>query len=382
MSADIVPFTAHISDALLTDLNERLAKTRWPEQVGADWRYGTPVTYLQALCAYWADGFDWRAQEAKLNAFDQFSTLIEGERLHFIHQRSPEPGARPLLLSHGWPGSVTEFLKVIEPLTNPRAHGGDPADAFHVVAPSIPGYGFSDAPREPGFDARAVARRFATLMARLGYERYFAQGGDWGSAISTWIGADDAAHCAAIHLNLVFVARPKEEPMAGVSQAELDRANQRAAYMAEETGYQSIQSTKPQTLGYGLNDSPAGLASWIVEKFHGWTAHNGDHELAVSRDELLTNITLYWATQSITSSVRLYYENRHAGNRYPERIETPTCVAIFPGELAIPPRRWVERQYNLVHWTEYPRGGHFAALEVPELLVPEIRAAFRQFRWR
>ena len=380
MSADIVPFTAHISDALLTDLNERLAKTRWPEQVGADWRYGTPVTYLQALCAYWADGFDWRAQEAKLNAFDQFSTLIEGERLHFIHQRSSEPGARPLLLSHGWPGSVTEFLKVIEPLTNPRAHGGDPADAFHVVAPSIPGYGFSDAPREPGFDARAVARRFATLMARLGYERYFAQGGDWGSAISTWIGADDAAHCAAIHLNLVFVARPKEEPMAGVSQAELDRANQRAAYMAEETGYQSIQSTKPQTLGYGLNDSPAGLASWIVEKFHGWTAHNGDHELAVSRDELLTNITLYWATQSITSSVRLYYENRHAGNRYPERIETPTCVAIFPGELAIPPRRWVERQYNLVHWTEHPRGGHFAALEVPELLVPEIRAAFRPFR--
>ena len=382
MSADIVPFTANISDALLTDLKERLAKTRWPEQVGADWRYGTPVTYLQALCAYWANGFDWRAQEAKLNAFEQFATLIEGERLHFIHQRSPEPDARPLLLSHGWPGSVTEFLKVIDPLTNPRAYGGDAVDAFHVVAPSIPGYGFSDAPREPGFDARAVARRFAALMARLGYERYFAQGGDWGSAISTWIAADDAAHCAAIHLNLVFVARPKEEPMAGVSQAELDRANQRAAYMAEETGYQSIQSTKPQTLGYGLNDSPAGLASWIVEKFHGWTAHNGDHEHAVSRDELLTNITLYWATQSITSSVRLYYENRHAGNRYPERIETPTCVAIFPGELAIPPRRWVERQYNLVHWTEHPRGGHFAALEVPELLVPEIRAAFRQFRWR
>ena len=233
MSADIVPFTANISDALLTDLKERLAKTRWPEQVGADWRYGTPVTYLQALCAYWANGFDWRAQEAKLNAFEQFATLIEGERLHFIHQRSPEPGARPLLLSHGWPGSVTEFLKVIDPLTNPRAYGGDAADAFHVVAPSIPGYGFSDAPREPGFDARAVARRFAALMARLGYERYFAQGGDWGSAISTWIAADDAAHCAAIHLNLVFVARPKEEPMAGVSQAELDRVNQRAAYMAD-----------------------------------------------------------------------------------------------------------------------------------------------------
>ena len=376
-------FRIHVPDGVLDDLRARLRNARWPEQVGADWQYGTPLAYLRELCGYWADGFDWRAQEAKLNAFAQFTTAIEGESLHFIHQRSPEPGARPLLLSHGWPGSITEFMHVIGPLTNPRAYGGDPADAFHVVAPSIPGYGFSQPPREPGFDARGVARRFAALMARLGYDRYFAQGGDWGSAISTWIGVDDATHCAAIHLNLVFVARPREgDPMEGVSEAEMQRAQARGAYMAEETGYQAIQSTKPQTLGYGLNDSPVGLASWIVEKFHGWTQHDGDHEQAVARDDILTNITVYWATQTITSSTRLYYENRHSGNKYPQRIETPTCVALFPGELALPPRRWVEKQYNLVHWREQARGGHFAALESPALLVDDVRTAFRPLRWR
>ncbi len=381
-SADVQPFKIHVDDALLTDLHARIARARWPEQIGPDWQYGTPVGYLKSLCEYWRTGFDWRAQEARLNAFDQFGTEMEGERLHFIHQRSPEPDAKPLLLSHGWPGSITEFMKVIGPLTDPRAHGGDPKDAFHVVAPSIPGYGFSAAPREPGFDARGVARRFAALMARLGYGSYFAQGGDWGSAISTWIAVDDAAHCKAIHLNLVFVARPRDDDaMAGVSEDELKRWQGRGAYMAEETGYQSIQSTKPQTLGYGLNDSPVGLASWIVEKFHGWTQHGGNHELVVTRDEILTNITVYWATQSITSSTRLYYENRHAGNKYPARIDTPTCVALFPGELALPPRRWVERQYNLVHWREQARGGHFAALEAPELLVADVRLAFRPLRW-
>jgi microsomal epoxide hydrolase len=376
-------FRIHVPEGVLDDLRARLVNARWPEQVGPDWQYGTPLAYLRELCAYWADGFDWRAQETRLNAFAQFTTDIEGESLHFIHQRSPEPGAKPLLLSHGWPGSVTEFMHVIGPLTNPRAHGGDPADAFHVVAPSIPGYGFSQASREPGLDARGVARRFSALMARLGYDRYFAQGGDWGSAISTWIGVDDTAHCAAIHLNLVFVARPREgDPMEGVSEAEMQRAQARGAYMAEETGYQAIQSTKPQTLGYGLNDSPVGLASWIVEKFHGWTQHDGDHEQAVTRDDILTNITVYWATQTITSSTRLYYENRHSGNKYPQRIETPTCVALFPGELALPPRRWVEKQYNLVHWREQARGGHFAALESPALLVDDVRMAFRPLRWR
>ena len=381
MSETSEPFSVHVSDVVLDDLKARLRMARWPDQVGADWVYGTPLSYLRTLCDYWRDGFDWRTQEAKLNAFTQFTMPIEDEQLHYIHQRSPEGNAVPLLLSHGWPGSIAEFMKVIAPLTDPRAHGGDPNDAFHVIAPSIPGYGFSQAPREPGFDARACARRFAALMARLGYARYFAQGGDWGSAISTWLAADHAPHVTGIHLNLVFVARPRDaDPMAGVSAAEMERSKDRAARLAEGTGYQAIQSTKPQTLGYGLNDSPVGLAAWIAEKFHGWTQHDGNPETAVTRDELLTNITIYWATMSITSSARLYYENRHAGNRYPQRIEVPTAVALFPGELALPPRKWVERQYNLVHWREMAKGGHFAALEAPELLVDDIRAAFRALR--
>lgn len=381
MSDTIHEFTVHVGDDVLADLRARLAQTRWPDQVGADWAYGTPVAYLQSLCAYWRDGFDWRAQEAALNAFDHFTTSIDGERLHFIHQRSPEPDARPLLLSHGWPGSISEFMKIIGPLTDPRAHGGDPRDAFHVVAPSIPGYGFSQAPRAPGFDARAAARRFAALMARLGYARYFAQGGDWGSAITSWLAADAAAHVAGIHLNLVFARRPREgDPREGVPDTEWTRFEARVAALSHEWGYQGIQSTKPQTLAYALNDSPAGLAGWIVEKFHGWTQHGGDHEAVLSRDEMLTDITLYWATQSICSSMRLYYENRQVGNRLPPRIDVPTAVAVFPGELALPPRRWVERQFQLVHWREMPRGGHFAALEAPELLVGDVREAFRALR--
>jgi pimeloyl-ACP methyl ester carboxylesterase len=284
-----------------------------------------------------------------------------------------------LLITHGWPGSISEFTKIIGPLTNPRAHGGDPADAFHIVAPSMPGYGFSEAPRQPGCGARQVAQRVAELMAGLGYERYFAQGGDWGSAVSTWIAVEDAAHVAAIHLNLVFVRQPKEGA-GGATDAELARMKERAGHMREGVGYQAIQGTKPQTLGYALNDSPAGLAGWIGEKFHGWTQHDGDHEKAVSRDELLTNVTIYWVTQTATSAARLYYENGHVGDRYPERIETPTCVALFPGELALPPRAWVEAQYNVVHWQEQARGGHFAALEAPELLVADIRNAFRRLR--
>jgi epoxide hydrolase len=381
MSDPIREFSVHVRDEALTDLRARLAQTRWPDQVGADWAYGTPVAYLQSLCAYWRDGFDWRAQEAKLNAFDHFTTDIDGERLHFIHQRSPEPDARPLLLSHGWPGSISEFTKIIGPLTNPRGHGGDPRDAFHVVAPSIPGYGFSQAPRQPGFDARACAGRFAMLMARLGYDKYFAQGGDWGSAITTWLAVDDAAHVAGIHLNLVFASRPREgDPREGVPDAEWMRFEARVAALAQEWGYQGIQSTKPQTLAYGLNDSPAGLAAWIVEKFHGWTQHDGDHETVLGRDEMLTDITIYWATQSIGSSMRLYFENRHVRNRFPKRIDVPTAVAVFPGELALPPRKWVERQYHVVHWREMPRGGHFAALEVPDLLVDDVRLAYRALR--
>lgn len=374
-----IPFEIKVPDDVLEDLKARLRAARFPEQVGEDWVYGTPVGYLRSLCDYWANRYDWRTHEAALNGFDQFTTRIAGERLHFIHQRSPEPAAQPLLITHGWPGSISEFAKIIGPLTNPRAHGGDPADAFHVVAPSMPGYGFSEAPRQPGCGAKQVAQRFAELMAGLGYERYFAQGGDWGSAVSTWIAVEDAAHVAAIHLNLVFARQPKDGA-GGATDAELARMKERAGHMREGVGYQAIQGTKPQTLGYALNDSPAGLAGWIGEKFHGWTHHDGDHEKAVSRDELLTNVTIYWVTQTATSAARLYYENGHVGDRYPERIETPTCVAMFPGELALPPRAWVEAQYNVVHWQEQARGGHFAALEAPELLVADIRNAFRRLR--
>jgi epoxide hydrolase len=373
-------FKIDIPQADIDDLRRRLAHTRFPDQVGDDWQYGTPVAYLKTLIDFWREGYDWRAHEAELNLLDQFSTRIGPQHLHFVHQRSSHPQARPLLLCHGWPGSFAEFRHVIEPLTQPERHGGDPDDAFHVVCPSIPGYGFSAAPRMPGFNPKACASTFAELMQSLGYRRYFAQGGDWGSAIASWLAAQAPQCVAGIHLNLVFAGPPSDgDAMAGVSAAEAQRLESRRAFMREETGYQQIQSTKPQTLGYALNDSPAGLAAWIVEKFHGWTAHDGDLETAVARDDLLTNISIYWFTGTITSSMRLYYENRHfsSGMPAPARVEVPTAVANFPVELYQPPRAWVQRQYNLVRWTEMASGGHFAALEQPRALVSDLRASWR-----
>lgn len=377
------PFKVEFPRAEIDDLRARLGATRWPDQVGDPWLYGTPVDYLQDLCSYWRSTFDFGAAVARLNAPAQFTEQVAGRRLHFIHQRSTHAHAQPLLITHGWPGSVAEFVHIVEPLAQPERHGGDPKDAFHVVCPSIPGYAFSEPAHEPGFHAKACARVFMELMARLGYTRYFAQGGDWGSAITTWLGALDAEHVKGIHLNLVFSGPPRTgEPMAGVTDAEKVRVEARRARMANEVGYQHIQGTKPQTLGVGLNDSPAGLASWIVEKFHGWTQHTGNLEEAVSRDDLLTNVSVYWFTRSITSSTRLYYENRRYtdGPAAPERVDVPMAAAIFPGELYLPPRAWVERQFNLVRWSELPKGGHFAALEVPEIFVNDVREAFRPLR--
>jgi microsomal epoxide hydrolase len=389
------PFQIHIGDAEIDDLRRRLEATRWPDQVGDDWIYGTPVDYLRELCQYWAHEFDWRAAEQQLNSFDQFmvdldqsdpqhpSTPLDPSSLHVIHQRSSHRDAQPLLLTHGWPGSITEFVKIIEPLTQPERHGGEPADAFHVICPSIPGYGFSPAPRRPGFHARACAALFSTLMATLGYSRYFAQGGDWGSAVTTWLAALYPDHVAGIHLNLVFSGPPTDgDAMAGVTDIEARRLSERRERMRNEVGYQHIQGSKPQTLGYSLNDSPAGLAAWIVEKFHGWTQHDGDLESAVTRDEMLTNISVYWFTGTATSAARLYYENRHYGDgpAAPQRVDVATSVSMFPGELYLPPRVWVERQYNLVNWFEPTRGGHFAALEAPDELVADIRSAFRTLR--
>ncbi len=376
----MTPFEIKIDDSVLEDLQTRLSMARFPDQLeGAGWDYGMELGYLKELVAYWRDDFDWRAQEAKLNAFDQFTTEIDGLNIHFIHQRSKEADAMPLIITHGWPGSVVEFTKIIGPLTDPVAHGGKAEDAFHVVCPSMPGYGFSERPSERGFDSRKVAEICAKLMARLGYDSYGAQGGDWGSAITQWLARDDTEHVAGIHLNMVTAGPPRGagDPNEGVPEEELRRSRERRAAFTGETGYSQIQGTKPQTLGYGLNDSPVGLAAWIVEKFRTWSDCDGDVESKYTKDELLTNVMVYWTTQTITSSARLYYEAGHvfhadAGGR----IETPTGCAIFPKELTIPPRKWAEASFNIVHWTEMPSGGHFAAMEEPELLVQDLRAFF------
>ena len=384
---EIRPFEISIPDEVLDDLRLRLTETRFPDQVGDPWVYGTDVTYLRELVDYWRDEYDWRAQERHLNSFDHYKTRIDGLDIHFIHQRSPEPDALPIVITHGWPGSVVEFLELIGPLTDPVAHGGNAEDAFHVVAPSMPGYGFSDKARMPGMGPEQIADINAQLMARLGYERYGAQGGDWGAAVSTWIAAKHTPHVAGLHLNMAFAGPPadSDDPTGGATAAELARMQARQAELGSGFAYSSIQGTKPQTLGYGLNDSPAGLAGWIVEKFQSWCDCSGDPESIFTKDELLTNIMLYWVTGSATSAARLYYESSHqaaAGLLFvPEgRIEAPTGVALFPKELILPPRAWVEELFNLTHWTEMPRGGHFAAFEQPELLAEDLRTFFRDLR--
>lgn len=377
----IIPYEINVTSSVLDDLNTRLGMARFPDQLdGAEWNYGTELSYIKELVEYWRDDYDWREQEAKLNAFDHFKTNIDGLDIHFIHQRSKEPNAMPLIITHGWPGSIVEFTKIIGPLTDPVAHGGRAEDAFHVICPSMPGYGFSERPNEPGFDSRKVAAVNAKLMKRLGYEHYGAQGGDWGSIITQWLARDDADHVAGIHLTMV-TAGPSSSVKGTVPEDEMKRYRERSQYMAEERAYGQIQGTKPQTLGYGLNDSPVGLAAWIVEKFRTWSDCNGDVESSFTKDELLDNIMLYWVTQTATSSARLYYETRHV--THPDmasRIETPTGCAIFPKELTIPPRLWAESRFNVVHWTEMPSGGHFAAMEEPVLLVQDLRTFFGTLR--
>lgn len=377
------PFRIAVPDAELDDLRRRLRATRWPDAVATDWRDGTDRDWLRDVCAWWADGFDWRAQEAALNAVPQYRIDLGGRRLHYLHARSPHPGAAPLLLLHGWPGSFVEFRHLIDPLVDPVAHGGRAEDAFEVVCPSIAGFGFSDAPLGLDFHSRAMADDMRRLMAALGHRRYFAQGGDLGSAVATWLGADDPA-CAGLHLNLVFSRRPRDQgdPLAGVGDEERARLAASADRVRNGLGYQEIQGTRPQSLGYGLNDSPAGLAGWILEKFHGWSDHDGALFSVIDRDDALTNLSVYWFTQTITSACRMYYANRHHAPDppAPERVDVPTAVAVFPGELYLPPRAWVERQYHLVHWSVQDRGGHFAALEAPEALVADLRAAFAPLR--
>jgi len=380
----VEPFRIAVPDAVLADLRERLARTRFPDEIrDSGWTYGTDLAYLKELVAYWRDRYDWRKAEAALNAFPQFKTRVGGLGIHFIHVRGRGPKPLPLVITHGWPGSVAEFAQVIGPLTDPAAHGGDAADAFDVVAPSMPGYGFSDHADAPGMDAERIAALWDELMTGLGYARYGAQGGDWGSMVSTYVGANHASHVAGIHLNMVIAFPPDPaNPVEGLTQDEVVDLMGAQHFLKEETGYQRIQGTKPQTLGYALNDSPAGLAAWIVEKFRTWSDCDGDVERRFTKDQLLTDVMLYWATESATSSCRLYYEAVHADKFPPTnvRVDVPTGCAIFPKEILKPPRKWVERSFNVQRWTRMPRGGHFAAMEEPQLLVDDVRAFFRPLR--
>jgi epoxide hydrolase len=372
------PFRIDVSDEVLDDLRRRLAQTRWPEAEPVDdWSQGAPLAWIRDMCNYWGSEYDWRAREALLNRFDQFVTTLDGLDIHFVHQRSPHPEARPLVITHGWPGSIVEFHKIIEPLTNPTEHGGEASDAFHVICPSLPGFGFSGKPTTTGWGVGRIADAWAALMARLGYDHYFAQGGDWGSAVTRSIGGQDAEHCAAIHITLAMGTRPRLE---GDPTEEEQRAIRGAEYyQAWDSGYSKQQATRPQTVGYGLADSPAGQAAWILEKFWAWTDCDGHPENVLSRDELLDNVMFYWATNSATSSARIYWES--FGKPRPVQLSVPVGVTVYPKEIVPPVRSWMEADYpNIVHWAEQPRGGHFAAFEQPELFVADIRACFRQFR--
>jgi pimeloyl-ACP methyl ester carboxylesterase len=379
-SESIRPFKIEVPDAVLADLRERLARTRWPDQIpGTGWEYGTELAYLKQLCESWRTSYDWRAHEAALNRWPQFETTIDGQRIHFVHARSKHAGAFPLILTHGWPGSIVEFQKILPLLVDPP---GGARDAFHVVCPSLPGYGFSGPTRERGWDPERIARAEIELMRRLGYAPYGAQGGDWGSLVTSWIGKLDAAHCAGIHLNMLIAPPPPDAKPEALAPDEQQRLAHAAAFQTEGAGYQAIQGTRPQTLAYGLTDSPAGLAGWIVEKFRAWADCNGDVESVFTRDELLTNLTVYWVTGTINSSTRLYYEMRKSA-KLPfagGRIEVPTGVAVFPKELYNAPRAWAERIYNVTHWSVFPAGGHFAAMERPAELADDLGRFFRSLR--
>jgi microsomal epoxide hydrolase len=372
----IHPFRIAIPDSDLDDLRSRLARTRWPDELpGAGWDYGIPLGYVRDLAEYWRTGYDWRAHERRLNGFPQFTTVIDGQRVHFLHVRSPEPDAVPLVMTHGWPGSVVEFTEVIGPLTDPRAHGGDPADAFHLVVPSIPGYGFSGPTRDRGWDVHRIALAWDELMTRLGYQRYGAQGGDWGAQISRELGITAPGHLLGVHLNMLIPQGPFDLPdLTETEKARIERSRQ---FRSTGMGYGAIQTTRPQTLAYGLTDSPAGQLAWIAEKFREWT--DGDlPEDAVDRDQMLTNISVYWLTGTAGSSARLYFEAARRGAWGPPAPSAvPTGVAVFPDEIAPPIRRFAELSNNIVHWSEFDRGGHFAAMEEPDLLVGDVRQFFR-----
>lgn len=378
MSEAIRPFTLSIGEDMLDDLRARIDRTRWPERETVDdWSQGVPTDRLRALVDHWRHGYDWRRCEAMLNGFGQYKTRIDGLDIHFLHIRSPNPDAMPLLLTHGWPGSVIEFHKVIGPLSDPAAHGGDPADAFHLIVPSLPGYGFSDKPAETGWGVERIARAWAELMRRLGYDRYVAQGGDWGSAVTVSLGVQAPPGLAGVHFNMLSIRpdRLSDNPDAQ-EQAAIDALD----YFGNvESAYARLQATRPQTIGYALADSPVAQAAWIYEKLRGWSDCNGEPETIFTQDEMLDNIMLYWLPGNGASSARLYWESM--GSFRPTKIDLPLGYSQFPREIMAPPRHWAEQVFShIIHWNELDKGGHFAAFEQPTLFIGEVRDCFRTLR--
>ena len=378
----VTPFKVRVPEAALDDLKGRLTKTRWPQrETVSDWSQGVPLQKAQALVAYWRDKYDWRRFEARLNAFPQYRTQIDGVGIHFIHLRSPHQNALPIILTHGWPGSVVEFMEVIGPLSDPTRYGGRAEDAFHVVVPSLPGFAFSDKPAETGWDVNRIARAWATLMPRLGYERWVAQGGDWGAGVTHALAHQQPPGLIAAHVNWQFVFPEKlpENPTPAERKA-IDRA---ALFTHDQSGYFREQGTRPQTIGYPLADSAAGQALWVYEKFQSWTDNHGNPEDELSVDAMLDDISLYWFTNTAASSARIYWENTRAGmaGLSGGRIELPMAASVFPHEIFCPPKAWAEALWpNLFYWNEVDRGGHFAAFEQPKLFTEELRKAFRSRR--
>lgn len=385
----IRPFRIDIPQQSLDDLHRRIAATRWPaEPYGGGWARGVPGAYLREMADYWRTDFDWRAAEARLNRYPQFTTTIDGATVHFLHVRSPEPDALPLVVTHGWPGSVAEFLKVIGPLTDPRAHGGDPADAFHLVIPSLPGYGFSTPLPGTGWDILRIARAWAELMRRLGYDRYVAQGGDFGSAVSLDLGEVDPEHVLGVHVNMLLTGPSKPDDLTGLDEVDQARMALVSRFNSDLVGYMAVQATRPQTLAYSLTDSPVGQLAWIVEKYREWTDSTDVPEDAVDRDQLLTTVTIYWFTATAGSSAQLYREVVEllpctvVGAR-PRPNPVPLAVATFGHDMFLPIRQFADRDFpNIQQWTEYDRGGHFPAMEQPDLLVADIRRFCRGSRTR
>lgn len=375
MSDEIRPFTIDVPDAAIDDLRDRLARTRWPEAEPVDdWTQGIPLAYTQELCDYWATDYDWRRFETSINAYDNFLTDIDGVDIHFIHVRSPHEDAKPMVLTHGWPGSVAEFMGVIEPLTNPTEHGGTADQAFHLVIPSLPGYGWSGKPAKAGHGIAWVAEAWNTLMVRLGYDNYVAQGGDWGGAVTTYIGMQALGNVTAIHTNMP-VAGPSPESLADPTPQEAAALEALGYYDKWDSGYSKQQSTRPQTLGYGLVDSAAGQCAWIAEKMWAWTDNDGHPESALSKDQMLDNISIYWFTASGASSARLYWES--FADFGSGAVEVPTGCSIYPKEIIRCSQRWAEQRYtNIQYWNEVDKGGHFAAWEQPAIFTNELRTAF------